>query len=113
MGELMIGHSIRVTVEDGACHTNAQFICHEPDGADCHCGCERPECEEGCSCRVNDREPQRKDWGECLFCVWLDESGTWTEQYEGPETEVRCGPIEITWNGDYYTWRYPDNVPPV
>lgn len=105
-------HGINLTLEDGAFGIHAEFVCQEPDGADCHCGCERPECEEGCICHANGQTPQRKDWGECLLCTWLSESGMWTEQYKGPKTEPRSGLIEIEWqpHDAYYTWRYANTT---
>lgn len=41
----------------------------------------------------------------CHFREWINDSSV-AERYGGPETEVRSGPIDVTWNGDNFEWTY-------
>lgn len=100
----MSGHSIILELRSGD-DVRAKFACDEGDGAKCHVACERPECEEGCHCESDDREPQTKDWGECLIVTWLANDGPyWYESYDGDPTEPKSGPIEVNWSQTDETW---------
>jgi hypothetical protein len=85
-------------------YLSAKFHCHEPLDAKCHEACERPECDEGCVCSHEDREPQIRVYDECLVCTWLTEMGTWEELYNGGPTEAHSGPIDIEWSHKDETW---------
>lgn len=100
----MNGHSIHLSIGNGGLES-VEWRCHQPPDADCRAWCEKPECEEGCTNYL----AHRRDWkhsDQCLQLVFLEEGGTWDEQYEGPTTDVRSGPIELMWRGDCYSWSY-------
>jgi hypothetical protein len=104
----MTGHWLFLMLPGGGYPIDVDFVCYEPVGAPCRQACSRDACEEGCVCRSLGVEPVMTEYTECLPITALEEGGTWEEQYNGPETRVRCGPIDITWNGDCYEWRYSE-----
>ncbi len=50
------------------------------------------------------RHPLRLE--SCNLVEYIDSSGGIEESYGGGPTEVRSGPVEVLWNGDYYEWWY-------
>jgi hypothetical protein len=102
----MRGHAIKVTISGGG-PANAEFVCNAGDYADCHYYCGQRDCEEGCI-NPSGHRPGYVHSDYCGLTLCLSEGGTWDEQYEGPPADVRCGPIEVTWQDDYWTWRYAD-----
>lgn len=104
----MSDHRISITIDGYGCIT-AEFFCDATPDADCRNSCDHPDCEEWC----NGYDVHRPDWTQNLYgCNAVECLGEsdWTETYDGPETEVRCGPIEVgaaTCNAaDGYVWRY-------
>ena len=105
-----------------------EIICTaDPEaGALCRLDCEHPGCEEGWV------GPATKDVGgwfhdydlddpdstsvvfirhplkfqSCNVREWIHADSSVAGCYGGPETEVRSGPINVTWNGDYFEWTY-------
>lgn len=102
----MSAHAIKVTIREGG-PLCAEFICNADDHAECHYYCPLDSCEEGCMFPAQHR-PGYEHFKQCGMVTWLEEGGTWDEQYEGPDAELRSGPIEMVWQGDYYTWRYAE-----
>lgn len=100
----MSEHAIKVTISDGGPAT-AQFVCNAGEHAECHYYCPLPSCDEGCVDR-SAHAADYKHFHQCGLMAWLEEGGTWDEQYEGPPAEVHSGQIELVWKGDYYCWRY-------
>jgi hypothetical protein len=37
---------------------------------------------------------------------WFDDGSMIPEQYSGGRHKVVSGPVELIWEGDYYSWRY-------
>ncbi len=97
-----------------------EIICTaDPEsGALCRLDCENPACFEGAVGPVervdgqwvhaygDDELHPLKKTGYCNFREWMDCSSSIIESYGGPETEVRSGPIDVTWNGDNFEWTY-------
>jgi hypothetical protein len=93
-------HSMRLTIEVGS--VVADWTCIADEGAAC-----RMTCPEGCETWDDDHWPHRLvDKGECNAVEWLD-NDAWDETYGGDPEHLRSGPVEVWWNGDGYSWRYP------
>ncbi len=97
-------HTLKVTIEPMS-RPWPNFLCHEPSDAEC-----RQYCVNGCEersvadCRSAGHQIKL---GGCSYVEWMDaDSNSLEELYQGPKTELRSGPVEFTWHGDYYTWRY-------
>lgn len=132
----MTGHTLTLILDED--DLTATFRCHEPKGSQCRLYCTSidhefyrlcdgeplnvdpvtglgscPACERLAAgsphCGV-DGYPLRPC--DCNIVTWLTESGTWEEQHHGPAQTLRGGPapIEVTWDGDNYLWRYPDEI---
>ena len=87
-----MSHSIVLTIAHGGMEA-ARWECHER--------------EEGCI----DAEAHRPEWKhseQCLRLVFLEEGGTWDEMYSGSPAPVHSGPIELSWSGDGYDWKYAE-----
>ena len=107
----MSDHFIHPYLADGL--LIVEWHCEAGENADCRNHCD----ERGCRERCQSYDEHRPTWVPnfnggggppyCHYRVWMDE-GTWDELYQGPETDVRPGPVTFQWEGDYYTWRYDE-----
>jgi len=75
-------------------------VCTAPAGARCHMVCD--SCEESCSCD----KPNLRDLGECNTALWLSETDDLMEIGQG----VALLPIDVKWEGDYYSWSFAEPV---
>lgn len=95
------GHTVEWRISS-ACWIDGTVTCHEPDTADC-----RTWCAEGCEERCTaPGEHRREPTGSCNLKDWL-ENGDLVECYAGPTATLVNGPVDISWDGDNYLWRYP------
>ena len=94
-------HSIAFTIDSGGGWTTATVTCHATEEADC-----RRECAEGCEdyCLAPETHATRPT-DYCNVVEWLHSDGA-VDCYEGPEVEVRSGPIEAWWEHNHMVWRY-------
>jgi hypothetical protein len=61
-------------------------------------------CEMGGAC-----EHELTDYGRCLAVEWIvNEGANLEESYGGPPGEPVDGPVEVSWNGEYWEWCYTD-----
>jgi hypothetical protein len=105
-------HAIKITIRSGG-PVRAHFSCTAPEGSSC-----RQKCSRGCDSEEISTvcgESGSHDFvdggwtpGKCNVTDWLGEAGMWDESYDGLDADVRSGPIEATWEGDYYTWDYAE-----
>jgi hypothetical protein len=98
----MTHHAIEVKIRSGGV-VEANIVCSAPEGANCRKACVN-ECGEYCGC-----SPElRVDGGECLQRLWITEGDPVLDLYDGPEAELRSGPIAVAWDRsiDGYVWRY-------
>lgn len=107
-------HAIKVTITSGG-PVRAHFTCTAPDGSSCRqvCshGCDMDEISTVCGdSGTHDFVDGARPEGQCNVTDWLSAEGTWDELYDGLDAVVRSGPIEATWEGDYYTWDYAETV---
>ena len=79
-----------------------RVICTAGPGDPCHMVC--GSCEESCTCD----EPTLRDLGECNSCLYLNDSDDLMEIGKG----VAELPIEVFWEGDYYSWSFAKPVTP-
>lgn len=106
----MADHSLHLLISTGG-YFSCVWMCEAGPEADCRNHCPDDHCisrEDGCE----DYDLHRPRWvandrDECWVLPWLENSD-WVETYSGPNTEVRSGPIELTWDGDQWTWRYAE-----
>jgi hypothetical protein len=75
-----------------------EVTCDAPAGAACRMGCPAG-CDEPCVHLPVDQ-------GECLAIPWINNDDV-EDTYAGDLTQLRDGPVELTWSGDGYEWRYP------
>ena len=75
-------------------------VCAAPAGAPCHMVCD--SCKESCACD----EPTLRDLGECNSSLYLNAESDLMEVGEG----VALLPIEVIWEGDYYSWSFAKPV---
>lgn len=104
----MTGHRIELSLESDSGVT-AHFVCEEPDSELCH-----HTCDYGCEiwnddCIANHPHSTVK---YCNCVEFVDNGGTWWEQYVGEETEPRSGSIVFEWLGEWYGWRYEEVLTP-
>lgn len=95
-------HHIEIALSTGGTVT-PRITCSAPVGAPCrlHCGiCEDYPREDHASHELH-------DMGYCLFVEgWFDDSSVIFEMYDGGETELRSGPVDLSWDGDGVLWSY-------
>lgn len=102
----MSAHSVAWKLAEG-CHPFPAFSCAAPIGAPC-----RLACAVRCDAwgETGDCEHPQEDQGFCGALVWLNDGECGHECYDGPPTEVRSGPVTVTWQVDYgcYGWSYAE-----
>lgn len=85
----------------------AALHCHAAEGAFCRLACSAGLCEEwpreGCAHGLT-------DVGYCNVVEFIENSDSVQSCYIGPSTSLRSGFIEEEWQGDYYGWKYADEV---
>jgi len=77
-----------------------RVICTAGPGAPCHMVCD--SCEESCMCD----EPVLRDLGECNSSLFLNDADDLMEIGQG----VAHLPIDLKWEGDYYSWSFAQQV---
>ena len=77
-------------------------VCTAPAGAPCHMVCD--SCEESCCCD----KPTLRDMGECNYVAWLSNDDDVMECGSG--SGIAQLPIDIKWEGDYYSWSFAKPV---
>ena len=96
-------HRIEVTIDtDGG--IDAAIVCDAPEGASC-----RTWCDEGCEFGTSEHWENHtlRDQGYCTQVEgWFDDP---FECYGGSTAPLRSGPVDLIWEGDYFTWRYADD----
>jgi putative hydrolase of HD superfamily len=95
------GHVLHYEIRSD--YFTGEIVCHEPDGAPCRLWCVDPTCpndETGCDHPVGDQ-------GRCLQVEWINNADDLTEVHAPGVTEpIADGmPVQLTWDGDGYTWR--------
>lgn len=101
----MRGHSVVWTIERGC--TRSFFECDYLPDALCHrfCdSCDSYETFDGKTCINCDKD--LIDSGECQVVLFLGEAMP-EETYDGTMRFIKSGPIEVEWDGQKYTWKYP------
>lgn len=96
-------HTIAWTLGSGP-GIEGGITCHAGAGSACREAC---ECDGGCIC--DGATLRLVDFCNPLAWIENDDCGL-VELYEGSTpTPLRDGPVEFTWEGDYYGWRYIDD----
>jgi hypothetical protein len=86
-----------------------QLLCSAPEGSNCRLICDKG-CESWpCGCEGH----ELVDYGKCNAAEWITDCGSLEEMYSGKDLRpLKDGPVEVTWEGDYYSWRYVDDFLP-
>ena len=111
-------HRIEVTRDADGDVESARFVCTAPPTAPCRnypsCECESWGEEHGDPKRGIAPEPGHEDvpQDECWIDPWLNNLDLIDfAEYHDPHLasdELRDGPVEVSWEGDYLTWRYAE-----
>jgi hypothetical protein len=96
MSEATHPHQVQVIID-------VQITCNAPEGAPCRLWCD--VCEE--RTQPDHDQHEKRDQGYCVRTDgWFDDGSMIPEQYSGGRHKVVSGPVELIWEGDYYSWRY-------
>jgi hypothetical protein len=80
-------------------------VCDAKDGAPCRMWCKMPDCRE--EAQDGHEDHVLSDQGECGVISSLNaDPGFIPELYDGPETQLRPGFIDLSQDIDGVTWRY-------
>ena len=114
----MTDHSVSFTLEWWGVYGDVK--CDAPETADCRYTCSS-KCEswgdiyreDGIVFHVYEddngtsvRHPMTPC--DCIVIPWLSDDSI-MERYSGPTVTVHDGPIVVEWNGDGYSWHYPED----
>ena len=77
-------------------------VCTAPDDAPCHMVC--VTCEETCYCDI----PIKRKLGWCNLAEWMNNDDCELLEIG---TGVALLPIDIEWEGDYYSWSFAQVTP--
>lgn len=99
-------HRVRWTLEPD--HVDGTFTCDGDERSKCHltcvenCGAEQWPCGYDEATGAKHRMTSGK---ECNVVLFLSLQ-TAAEMYDGPTRAPRSAPISVSWEQDYYVWRY-------
>lgn len=98
----MADHFVRHMVEADVIRT--EYRCEAQEGAACHAVCQCLKDSQYCQCE----EPVMVDLGHCNALLFLNDAPD--ECFGGERQPTRGGwsPIDLTWEGDYFSWDYSE-----
>lgn len=116
-------HRIEVERDRDGEVSSVRFACDGTNLSACH---SFPECACETWGEVTHGDPpapghenvvhEKECWVDPWFNAALSDAGDWVEAYDGEhdgldEADLRSAQIETTFEGDYMTWRYADEIP--